>query len=214
MKPKLLACAAAVMLVAIDAAQAQAPGNPVPVTVDNFIRAESDMYAANLAKEGGLGKLSHRREPASIDKQDVIRLNRDTLYTSGVFDLDAGPVTITLPDAGKRFMSLQAISEDHYARTFYGAGPHRFDRQQTGTRYLVVGIRTLIDPADPQDVKKVHALQDAMKVEQKSTGSLELPNWMRRARRKCVTHCWSSAPPRQASRTPLAAGSRSIRCPT
>ena len=36
----------------------------------------------------------------------MIRLNRDTLYSSAVFDLDAGPVTITLPDAGKRFMSM------------------------------------------------------------------------------------------------------------
>jgi hypothetical protein len=27
-------------------------------------------------------------------------------------DLDAGPVTITLPDAGKRFMSMQVINED------------------------------------------------------------------------------------------------------
>src|SRR6478752_2961570 len=69
----------------------------VPVTVDNFVRAESDLYLGNSVKEGGLGKLYHRREPASIDNQIVIRLNRDTLYSSGVFDLDAGPVSITLP---------------------------------------------------------------------------------------------------------------------
>src|SRR5262249_37546118 len=99
----------------------QSPANnAIPVTIDNFIRAESDTYAANLAKVGGIGKLTHRREPASIDNQTVIRLNRDTLYTSGVFDLDAGPVTITLPDAGKRFMSLQAVSEDHYTENRYG----------------------------------------------------------------------------------------------
>jgi len=55
------------------------------------------MYAAGIAKESdGVGKLNHRREPASIDNQT--RLNRDTLYTSGVFDLDAAPVTITLPN--------------------------------------------------------------------------------------------------------------------
>jgi hypothetical protein len=59
-----------------------------------------------------IGKFVHRREPAGIDNQTVIRLNRDTLYSSAVFDLDAGPVTITLPDAGKRVMSMQVISED------------------------------------------------------------------------------------------------------
>ena len=72
------------------------------------------LFERNLVKEGGFGKFDHRREPAPIDNQTVIRLNRDTLYSSAVFDLDAGPVTITLPDAGKRFMSLQIINEDHY----------------------------------------------------------------------------------------------------
>ncbi len=45
----------------------------------------------------------HRREPAAIDNQTVIRLNRDTLYSAAVFDLDAGRVTVTPPEAGRRF---------------------------------------------------------------------------------------------------------------
>jgi hypothetical protein len=36
-----------------------------------------------------------------------VRPNRDTLYSLSVFDLDAGLVTITLPHAGQRFMSMQ-----------------------------------------------------------------------------------------------------------
>jgi hypothetical protein len=51
----------------------------------------------------GFGEFYHNRIPTSIDDQTVIRMNRDTLYSAAVFDLDAGPVTITLPDAGKRF---------------------------------------------------------------------------------------------------------------
>ncbi len=82
-------------------AAASAPAAAVPVTPDNFVRAESDRYLGNLVRESEIGKLFHRREPAAIDNQTVIRLNRDTLYSSAVFDLDAGPVTITLPDAGK-----------------------------------------------------------------------------------------------------------------
>ena len=78
-----------------------------------------------MVKEGGFGKFHHHRELAPIDNQTVIRLNRDTLYSSAVFDLDAGPVTITLPDAGKRFMSMQVINEDHYTpAVVYGAGSH------------------------------------------------------------------------------------------
>lgn len=163
------------LLGGLSAASAQ---SAVPVTVDNFIRAESDTYIANLAQQsGGLGRLLHRREPASVDEQTVIRLNRDTLYSSAVFDLDAGPVTVTLPDAGQRFMSLMSVSQDHYAATVYGAGTHRFTRDKVGTRYVLLGVRTFVNPNDPEDVRKVHALQDAIKVSQKNSGKLELPRW-------------------------------------
>lgn len=151
----IIACMLGATLSVLSAAHAQTPaasvsGAAVPVTVDNFVRAESDQYVGALAKQGGLGKLLHRREPASIDDQTVIRLNRDTLYSSGVFDLDAGPVTIAMPDPGRRFMSMQVINEDHYVpNVFYGAGARTLTRDNVGTRYVVVGIRTLVDPASP-----------------------------------------------------------------
>jgi hypothetical protein len=149
-----------------------------PVTVDNFIRAESDLYFRNVVKEGGLGRFAHRREPAAIDNQTVIRLNRDTLYSSALFDLDAAPVTITLPDAGTRFRSLMVVNQDHYVPLVaYGAGSQTLTRALIGTRYAVAAVRTFVDPANPDDVKQVHALQDAIKVEQKQQGTLELPEW-------------------------------------
>ncbi len=182
MTAKSIVSALALSLALFSAARSQpaqpSAAGPVPVTVDNFIRAETDLYMGNIVKDGGLGKLIHRREPASIDNQTVIRLNRDTLYSSGVFDLNAGPVTVALPDAGKRFMSLLIINEDHYApAVFYGAGSHTFTREKIGTRYVVFAIRTLVNPADPKDVEQVHALQDAIKVSQKSTGAFEIPKW-------------------------------------
>ncbi|GJE44878.1 hypothetical protein AEGHOMDF_4070 [Methylobacterium soli] len=136
-----------------------AEGSPIPVTPDNFPRAESDLYFGNIVKDGGLGQFVHRREPAAIDNQTVIRLNRDTLYSAAVFDLDAGPVTVTLPEAGKRFMSLQVIDEDQYTpQVAYGAGTHTLTREKIGTRYVITAIRTLVDPTDPKDVAAVHAL--------------------------------------------------------
>jgi hypothetical protein len=159
-------------------AEQQPSGAAHPVTVDNFIRAESDMYLAGVLKDYGFGKIGHRREPAPIDHQAVIRLNRDTLYSAGVFDLDAGPVTITLPDAGERFMSMQVINEDHYVvGVNYGAGTYVIDKDTTGTRYVVMGFRTLVNPNDPADLEKVHILQDSIKVEQASAGKFEVPNW-------------------------------------
>lgn len=50
----------------------------VAVTVDNFIRAESDLYFSGTLKDSGgvLGTFNHRREVAPIDHQTVIRLKR------------------------------------------------------------------------------------------------------------------------------------------
>ncbi len=179
MKIKLLPLLAAFTLTLAAAGHAQSPaGDTVPVTVDNFIRAESDLYFSNIAKDGGFGKFTHRREPAAVENQTVIRLNRDTLYSAIILDLDAGPATITLPDAGARFMSLMIVDEDHFVPfVAYGAGSHTLTREKIGTRYVLAGIRTLVDPAKPEDVKQVHALQDAMKIEQASAGKLEFPAW-------------------------------------
>lgn len=151
----------------------------VPVTVENFVRAESDLYFSAVAlKEDGFGKFEHHRDLTPIDAQTIIRQNRDTLYSAAVFDLDAGPVTITLPDAGKRFMSLQAISEDMYSPPAnYKPGSHTFTRKQIGSRYVLVGVRTLVDPSDPADMETVHTLQDSLKVAQKSPGAFEVPKW-------------------------------------
>src|SRR6476659_7861858 len=70
----------------------------VLVSPDNFVRAESDLYFGNIVKDGGFGRSFYIRELTPIDHQLVIRANRDTLYSTAVFDLAAGPVTGTLPD--------------------------------------------------------------------------------------------------------------------
>jgi hypothetical protein len=183
MKTILIIYSLGISFIAVDAVEAQSPSpsakrEAVPVTADNFNRAESDMYFAGRVKESGIGKLFHNREMMPIDKQSVVRVNRDTLYSTGVFDLDAGPMTVTLPDPGKRFMSIQVFDEDQYSPgTFYAPKTLTFSKEKIGTRYMIIGIRTFVDPKDPKDIEKVHALQDAVKVEQKSPGTFEIPNW-------------------------------------
>ena len=156
-----------------------ASGPTIPVTADNFVRAESDLYLGRVLRDGGFGKFFHNRQPTPIDHQSVIRMNRDTLYSGALFDLDAGPVTITLPDAGRRFMSMQVIDEDHYTHeVVYGSGDHTLTKAGIGTRYAVTPIRILVDPNDPKDVAAVHALQDGIKVQQPGgPGKFEVPNW-------------------------------------
>jgi hypothetical protein len=70
------------------------------------------------------------------------------------------------------------ISQDEYSPpTQYAPGKYTFTREQAGTRYIVLGVRTLVDPSDPADLAKGHALQDALKVDQKSLGTFDVPNW-------------------------------------
>jgi len=172
--------AASILVGAAALAHAQSQSDKtIPVTVDNFTRAESDMYFGVMAvKSGGFGKFHHEREVANIDDQKVIRMNRDTLYSAAVFDLDAGPVKVTLPKAGKRFMSMMVLNEDHYVyEVDYYPGTYRFTRPEIGTRYVFMAVRTLVDPNDPKDVQQAHALQDAVKVQQSSPGRFEVPKW-------------------------------------
>jgi hypothetical protein len=100
-------------------------------------------------------------QPVTIDNQTVIRLNRDTLYSSAVFDLDAGPVTVTLPDMGSRVMSMMVLTQDHLVpAVVHASGLHQLTRERVGTRHAAVAIRTLVDPSDPADLRAVHALQE------------------------------------------------------
>ncbi|MGD9515100.1 MULTISPECIES: DUF1254 domain-containing protein [Mycolicibacterium] len=148
------------------------------VSPDNFIRAETDLYFGNVVRDGVLGRFKHFRDFGPLDNQLVVRQNRDTLYSVAVFDLEAGPVAVTLPDAGDRFRSLQVITEDHYVpEVIYTAGRHTFDRDGIGTRYVMLVLRVLVDPTDPADLATVHALQDGITVDQRSAGSFEVPDW-------------------------------------
>ncbi len=135
------------------------------VTVENFIRVESDrMFAAIGSDTEGINRWKHYREPSPLDHQNVIRLNRDTLYSASVIDAREG-FTLTLPETGGRYMSAMVINQDHYIpAVWHGAGEHSISRADAGSDYVLIGIRTLVDPADADDVATVNALQDQVAV--------------------------------------------------
>ncbi|WP_049770493.1 DUF1254 domain-containing protein [Desulforapulum autotrophicum] len=120
----------------------------------------------NAVKIDAFGKLCHHKKPTTIEKQNVVRMNRDTLYSNGVFDFDAAPLTINMPDPGQRFMSLQVIFQDHYTvDVVYAPGLQAYTREKVGTRYAYHIFRTLADPQNLDDLKAANTLQDAIKVE-------------------------------------------------
>ena len=100
----------------------------VPVTVENFVRAETDrMFAALQVDAGGVNTLHPRRAPAPIEHQTVIRMNRDTLYSLAVVDISKG-ATVSIPDSGDRYLSVMVVNQDHYInRVLHEAGGVRLD---------------------------------------------------------------------------------------
>jgi hypothetical protein len=155
------------------------------VTVDNFVRAESDYnIRANLeqfkALGADVGTILHLRDPVTAENQTVIRSNQDTLYSSLVLDLSE-PVTITLPEIDGRYMSMHVVNQDHYMFVETKPGTYDLTEDSVGTRFAFVIIRTFVDPTDPDDVEKTHAAQDAIVVEGGGKGPFEAPDWDEKA---------------------------------
>ncbi len=147
------------------------------VTVDNFVRAETDHYFKAKADAGCFGKFCNEPGPPAVDKQIIIRMNRDTPYSMAVFDLST-PVTIVKPDTGQRFQSMVVINEDHYIKLVaYEPGTYTLTQDKMGTRYVQVGFRTLVDPNDPADIAELKKAQDGIKVIQDNPGKFEVPDW-------------------------------------
>jgi hypothetical protein len=150
----------------------------IPVTLDNFARAETDrMFAGLVQQAGGLNRWSHSREPTPIDNQPVIRMNRDTLYSMAVVDISDGAV-LTVPDAGGRYLSVMVVNEDHYVnRIFHEAGEYPLAVAEFDTPYVLLAARTLADPTDSRDMAAAHAVQDGLAVRAAAARPFVMPDY-------------------------------------
>ena len=150
----------------------------VIVNSDTFVRAENDRMFHDLQRDaGGINRFLHNREPADISKQTVIRLNRDTLYSFAVVDISEG-ATFTIPDHGDRYLSAMVVNQDHHInRTFHAPGSHTLTVDEFGSPYVVLAVRTLVDPADPADLAAVAAIQDGLDLRSASATPFEMPEY-------------------------------------
>lgn len=162
----------------LSALSASAEEKTTPVTVANFVRAESDhMIRANMKMVGaGIGEFAHLREPTTPDNQPVIRMNQDTLYSGIVLDMSK-PATITLPEVGGRYMSMHVVNQDHYMFVESKPGTYKLTEEKVGTRFALLTIRTFYNAGDPDDLAKAHAAQDKIKFSGGGRGPFEAPNW-------------------------------------
>ena len=146
------------------------------VNVSNFVRAETDVAIKRVCDMVGLGNWIHFRGPTPLDQQKVIRMNRDTLYSSVVLDLSK-PATVIMPETGGRYQSLHVINQDHYSFAKVKPGRYELTQENVGSRYAYLIVRTFLDADDPEDIKATNAVQDALKVEGGASGPLDIPDW-------------------------------------
>lgn len=148
------------------------------VTVDNFVRAESDhMIRSNMKAFGaGFGEFTHLRKPTTPDNQPVIRMNQDTLYSGTVLDLSK-PVKITLPEVGGRYMSMHVVSQDHYMLVESEPGTYTLTEETVGTQFALVTIRTFYNVGDSDDLPQAHKAQDKIVISGGGDGPFEAQNW-------------------------------------
>ena len=149
----------------------------IPVTLKNYKVAESDFAFGGTVKLGGVNKLIHLPvKEFDLSKQVVVRMNQDTVYSGAVVDVSKG-ATITLPKTDGRYMSAMMVQNDHYVNdVFIGAGTYQIT-SDTDSDFVSVNIRTEINMNDPEDVKKVIALQQAIKLDVKGDKVFKQPNY-------------------------------------
>jgi hypothetical protein len=147
------------------------------VTPETYVRAETDRQFGIVAKmAGGVNQLFHFRRPTPLDQQNIVRMNRDTLYSMAVVDTSKG-ATISVPAVPSgRYASVYLVDNDHYCPSvIYDSGTHELPRD---TQYLGVGVRIQVfDPKDADEVALVNGLQDQFVLSANSAEAWSEPDW-------------------------------------
>lgn len=98
-----------------------------------------------------MGAFAHVRHLANHKHRAVTTPNTDTLYSTAQIDLSAGPVTLSLPAAGERYLSLALM--DAYTNNFAilgtrTTGPDGGTFRLVGPREAVDGWNVIRSPTD------------------------------------------------------------------
>lgn len=149
----------------------------VMVTPETFIRAETDRAFAEMIKNAGqTNKFFHFRQPTPLDKQTVIRMNRDVLYSGGVFDARDG-LDITFPKMpDERYASIFIIDNDHYVQDLiYKPGQYKIEGN-TDFLYIIIRLQ-IFDANDKAEIDMLNDLQDQFIVNSTSKQGFPLFKW-------------------------------------
>lgn len=147
----------------------------IPVTLDNYRFAESDVAFDNITKFVGTNQFLHFPVDAfDLENQTVVRMNRDTIYSAAILNVSEG-ASVTLPEANGRYMSAMVVQNDHYIdQVFKTPGTHVI---AADTDFVMLALRIRINPNDSADGARVKALQDAVAFEVNATESHDLQDY-------------------------------------
>lgn len=114
----------------------------------------SQRFDAIIKQAGGVNKFLEMQVASSDPaKQFVVRMNRDTFYSTSVFDMTGG-IYIAIPETDQ-YVSIQVVDENHETQPMiYGPGRHRLTAKTT---HAFVVVRSLDDNARRNLVSEVNS---------------------------------------------------------
>jgi hypothetical protein len=131
---------------------------------------------AAATNTNGAGVFMHNRKAADPKNHTIVRLNFDTQYSSAILDLTE-EATLIMPETNGRYQSAWFITEEHYnPMAINKPGTYKINQENTGSKYVIVVIRTQANMSSPEDLEIVSKLQDQVILSQKDRGSYEVSN--------------------------------------
>lgn len=147
----------------------------------DYPRHEFDRVWQMMARDIGVNAWYQRRNLADEASRDVVRPNNDTLYSSAALDLSQGPLLIEAAGAD-RYWALQFIGDNtdvfanvgsrglglnHPARVLlappgFTATPPGAEVIHAPSKHVWLLARFLVE--GPDDLPRVHRLQDALHI--------------------------------------------------
>jgi len=150
-------------------------GEKIPVTLENYEVAESDLAFYNITKLVGMNTFFHFPTGAfDLDNQTVVRMNRDTYYSGAIIDTTQG-ATVTIPETNGRYLSVVVVSIDqNIDQVFLEPGTHEITSE---TDFAMVAMRIRANQSDPADDEAIAALRAGVILEVGGNASHVRPNY-------------------------------------
>jgi hypothetical protein len=143
------------------------PEKGVEITNENFIHADSTRaYLKELDKAGGVNIIRPERSLITADTQDVIRMNRDTLYTRIILDVKGGASITTKPYDGYQNINVLDINHSEIA-SLSGSGTLKIDESMLTEghhAYIIVRTGLLRKLSEKKMYSKAHKAQDKISI--------------------------------------------------